>query len=67
VQWVIDANLARNGGQDIHKLRGLNRRLRHQEKFVFNTIVLDLMDHEVKPDEELLKKLFAPRGHESDD
>lgn len=53
------ANLARNGGQDVHKLLGLKRRLRRDEQRVFSFLVLDLMEHEFKPSEELAKAMVG--------
>lgn len=44
-----DAFLARYGGQDVHRLRGLDRTLTVREKVLFSLALKQLLDKEFTP------------------
>jgi hypothetical protein len=46
---MLDAYLVRYGGQDIHRLRGLDRPLTQREKLILRACLDVLLDAEVQP------------------
>jgi len=46
---MLDSFLARYGNQDIHKLRGVDRPLTHDEKIIFAECLGQWLEREVEP------------------
>lgn len=46
---MLDAYLCRYGGQDIHRLRALDRPLTRREKVILRACLDELLDGEVQP------------------